>query len=341
MAKNDSAAALSKQDPTLPIDCRIPSFSWHSLVNTPDAVPPKDTFLSWGWRIPFLISLVLVAVALYIRLKVMETPAFQALKESGEQVRVPIWNVLRYHPKKVLLALCFGLSADVQGYVVFTWSVTFISNLGMPDAIGTLAVAIAAFLAIFSYPLLGSLSDRIGRRPIIAAGAVLSVLFAFPYFWLLDTKSVPLVILAFIIMFSVSNVAHNASKGALLPELFPTRIRYTGISLSYHATGIIGGGPAPMIATSLTILSDGSPWPVALYLERVSVGLLESFEADEGGGQREEGCEGVGAAFVAQRQAAVAGEPGHGAFDDPPVAAEALLGLDILACQPRPDSPVS
>src|SRR5690606_40750333 len=76
-------------------------------------------------------------------------------------------------------------------------------------------------------------------------------------------------------------------------------------------------------------------------LERVSIGLLESFEADEGGGQREEGCEGVGAAFVAQRQAAVAGEPGHGAFDDPPVAAEALLGLDILACQPRPDSPVS
>src|SRR5690606_14408509 len=76
-------------------------------------------------------------------------------------------------------------------------------------------------------------------------------------------------------------------------------------------------------------------------LDLVSVGLLESFEADEGGGQREEGCEGVGAAFVAQRQAAVAGEPGHGAFDDPPVAAEALLGLDILACQPRPDFPVS
>jgi MHS family shikimate/dehydroshikimate transporter-like MFS transporter len=211
-----------------------------------------DAFAVWGWRVPFLLSVVLIGVGLFIRLSIYESPAFSRVRESGTEARMPIVDVLRTYPKNVILGVGSRIGIDAAFYILAVYSLTHISaNLGLSQNIGLLAVSIAALIEIFTIPAFASLSDRVGRKPILIGGAALLGVWTFPFFALLNTKSAVMIILATIIGLSIAHAMVYGVQGSFYAELFGTRVRYSGASFSYQISGIFGGALAPLIATSL------------------------------------------------------------------------------------------
>ena len=210
-----------------------------------------DNFLAWGWRIPFALSLVLVAVGLYIRLGILETPVFAKLLAEQKVDRTPMLTVLKEHPKEILLS-AFARMAEQAPFYIFT---AFIFSYGT----GTLhvsrdflltAVLAASVLSFVSIPLFGHLSDQIGRKTMYLIGAIVTGVFGFIYFAMVNTGSEPIIFLAIIL----SLVPHDMLYGpqaALIAESFTGRLRYSGASLGYQLASIIAGGPAPLIAAWL------------------------------------------------------------------------------------------
>jgi len=227
-----------------------------------------DAFEVWGWRVPFLLSIILIAVGLFIRLSIYESPAFQRVRESGTEARMPIVDVLRTYPKNVLIGVGSRIGIDAAFYILAVYSLTHISsNLGLSQNVGLLAVSIAALIEIFTIPTFASLSDRVGRKPILIAGTVLLGVWAFPFFGLLNTKSTFLIILATIVGLSVAHAAVYGVQGSFYAELFGTRVRYSGASFSYQISGIFGGALAPLIATWL--YPKGGTTLIAAYVAAV------------------------------------------------------------------------
>jgi MHS family shikimate/dehydroshikimate transporter-like MFS transporter len=211
-----------------------------------------DAFAVWGWRVPFLLSVVLIGVGLFIRLSIYESPAFSRVRESGTEARMPIVDVLRTYPKNVILGVGSRIGIDAAFYILAVYSLTHISaNLGLSQNIGLLAVSIAALIEIFTIPAFASLSDRVGRKPILIGGAALLGVWTFPFFALLNTKSAVMIILATIVGLSIAHAMVYGVQGSFYAELFGTRVRYSGASFSYQISGIFGGALAPLIATSL------------------------------------------------------------------------------------------
>src|SRR5689334_9826907 len=208
-------------------------------------------FLTWGWRVPFLLSIVLVGLGLYIRLGILETPVFVRLVAERRIERAPVLEVLRRQPREIILtALC--RMAEQAPFYVFT-AFVFAYGTGLlhldRDFLLT-AVLAASVLSFFSIPFFGHLSDRFGRKRIYMLGAALTGVFGFVYFALLDTRTPELVALAIVL----SLVPHDIMYGpqaALIAESFPGRLRYSGASLGYQLSSVIAGGPAPLIATAL------------------------------------------------------------------------------------------
>jgi metabolite-proton symporter len=210
-----------------------------------------DNFLAWGWRIPFALSLVLVAVGLYIRLGILETPVFSKLLAEQKIDRTPMLTVIKEHPKEILLS-AFARMAEQAPFYIFT---AFIFSYGT----GTLhvsrdflltAVLAASVLSFVSIPVFGHLSDKIGRKNMYLIGAVVTGVFGFIYFAMVNTGSLPIIFLAIIL----SLVPHDMMYGpqaALIAESFTGRLRYSGASLGYQLASIIAGGPAPLIAAWL------------------------------------------------------------------------------------------
>ena len=227
-----------------------------------------DAFEVWGWRVPFLLSIVLIAVGLFIRLRIYESPAFSQVRESGTEARMPIVDVLRTYPKNVALGVGSRIGIDAAFYILAVYSLTHISsNLGLSQNVGLLAVSIAALIEIFTIPTFASLSDRVGRKPILIAGTVLLGVWAFPFFGLLNTKSTFLIVLATIVGLSVAHAAVYGVQGSFYAELFGTRVRYSGASFSYQISGIFGGALAPLIATWL--YPKGGTTLIAAYVAAV------------------------------------------------------------------------
>jgi MHS family shikimate/dehydroshikimate transporter-like MFS transporter len=211
-----------------------------------------DAFELWGWRVPFLLSIVLIGVGLFIRLSIHESPAFSRVRESGTEARMPIVEVLRTSPKNVILGVGSRIGIDAAFYILAVYSLTHISaNLGLRQNVGLLAVSIAALIEIFTIPAFASLSDRMGRKPILIAGAALLGMWTFPFFALLNTESTVLIVLAVVVGLAVAHAAVYGVQGSFYAELFGTRVRYSGASFSYQISGIFGGALAPLIATSL------------------------------------------------------------------------------------------
>lgn len=227
---------------------------------------PDEQFLAWGWRIPFLISIALVAIGLFIRLKILETPAFRRVRETGTEARMPIVDVLRANPIKVLLigGISFGFTSLLYIAIVFTLSYAT-GQLGLPRTpllVGTIVGSLASVASILATC---ALSDRIGRRPVIIAGSLFLAAFSFPFYWLIETGNPGLIVLSM----AVALAAGGAVYGPLAPlmsELFSTRLRYSGASLGYQLGATIGGGFSPLIAASILAWSGGGSWSVSLYL---------------------------------------------------------------------------
>jgi metabolite-proton symporter len=226
---------------------------------------PPDQFLSWGWRVPFLLSIVLVGIGLLIRLSILETPAFTKMKETRTVVRQPILEVLRKYPKQVLQAAGMRCAENGAFYIYSAFMLVYAtqhSHISRDVALNGIMIASACeFIAVPAY---GALTDRIGRRPVYMFGAIMTAVLAFPLFWLFDTRSTPLVTLALLLVFLCSHAPMYAPQGAFFSELFGTSVRYSGASLGAQLSAAVAGGFSPLIATAL--LPRYGPTAIALYI---------------------------------------------------------------------------
>jgi metabolite-proton symporter len=227
----------------------------------------EAAFLSWGWRVPFLIGILLLGVGMFIRLHVMESPVFAAAKqEAPKKTEMPILEVLRRYPRNVLLAMGARFAENAFFYIITIYVLKYaITYAGHKEDAVLRAVLIGSAVQFVIVPLFGLWSDKVGRRPLYLGGAVFVMLFAFPFFWLVDTGGAGALIAAV----TIGLIGHSAMYGpqaAFFSELFGTRVRYSGASLGYQLASPLAGGLAPLIATALLEKSGGKPAPVAWYL---------------------------------------------------------------------------
>jgi metabolite-proton symporter len=212
---------------------------------------PDHAFLDWGWRVPFLVSVVLIGIGLFIRLRVLESPLFLALKETRRDSVAPLRDVFRHHPREVLLGMGMRFAQNVLFYIYTVFVPGYGErSLGYSRTAMLGGVVLASVLGLASIPFWSHLSDRVGRRPVYLSGAVASLLLAFPFFWLIERGS-GFVAVA-IVLAMVGHDMMYGPMGAYLSELFGTRVRYSGASLVYQLTSVFAGGLAPFIATLLT-----------------------------------------------------------------------------------------
>ena len=212
---------------------------------------PEPAFLAWGWRVPFLVSVLLVGVGLFIRLRVLESPSFEKLKDARRESRAPLLDVFREHPREVLIGMGMRFAQNVIFYIYTVFVLSYgEKTLGYPRSVMLRGVMIASLLGLFTIPLWSHISDRIGRRPVYLAGGIASLLVAFPFFWLVE-RGPGFVILAMILAMNFGHDMMYGPMGATLSELFGTHVRYTGASLVYQLTSVVSGGVAPFIATVL------------------------------------------------------------------------------------------
>ncbi|WP_037885779.1 MFS transporter [Streptomyces viridochromogenes] len=226
---------------------------------------PDDEFRAWGWRVPFLLSIALLGVGLFVRLKVAESPLFAQARQEPRPGRPPVVEVLR-RPKPVLLAACVGIGAFTAQSLLTGFMISYAVQHGYTRPQVLTAVTVASCVALVVLPAASALSDRVGRRPVVLTGAVASAALAFPVLALVDSGSPGLLILALALGHGVAQSTMYGPLGALLSEMFGTRVRYTGASLGYQAATLLGAGFSPLIASSLLASSGGGSAPVSLLL---------------------------------------------------------------------------
>jgi len=235
-----------------------------------------EALLNWAWRVPFLLGIALLGVGMFIRIQVFESPVFAEARAAKPPPKVPFFEVLRTHPRNILLAMGARFAENGSFYVFTVFVLTYATaKLNVDRTVILNAVLIASAIQFFVIPAFGILSDRAGRRPVYLAGALGLVAFAFPFFWLVNLATSASITLA-IVLGLVVHAAMYAPQAAFFSELFGTEVRYTGASIGYQLASPLAGGMAPLISTYLLEQSGGTPWTVALYLIALAIITLIS-----------------------------------------------------------------
>lgn len=229
------------------------------------ALLTEQQFLAWGWRIPFILSAAIVGLALYIRVRVAETPAFVDANENRASTKSPVLEVVRKAPTSILSIIGIRIGADIVYYTAAVFSIAYVTQyLKLDKSITLNALLIAAAISIVVYPFFGALSDRIGRKNVTLAGALGAIVWAFAFFPLLNTHSPALVTIGIISGLVLNGVMYGV-QASWFPELFETEVRYSGVSIGYQMAGVVGGSLAPLIGVALLAEFD-SYKPVVAYL---------------------------------------------------------------------------
>jgi MFS family permease len=232
---------------------------------------PEASFLSWGWRVPFLVSIVLVLVGVFARYRLTETPEFRQVLERKDVVSQPILEILRRDRRNLLLAIGITLSEVGLAYLLTVFVITYSTTmLALPRQTILNAVVCAALVEFLTLPLAGWLSDLFGRKALYLTGALTYIAVAFPLFWLLHTKNVAVITVTLIVTMTLTHALLFGPKAAFMPELFGTRMRYSGASLGANIAAALSGGLSPLIATALLVWA-GASWAISLYIIALSL----------------------------------------------------------------------
>jgi MHS family shikimate/dehydroshikimate transporter-like MFS transporter len=228
---------------------------------------PEPAFLAWGWRVPFLVSIAVVGVGLWIRLQLDETPSYLEVRRTGQIARIPIVEVIRHYPRSFLTAVGLKISDIAYATIGGIFVIAYVTrHLGLSRELALSAVLVANLTALAFIPLFGWLSDQVGRRPMFYAGCLFCGAFAFPLFWLLDTRNPAVIILAVTLVICFGEMLMFSVGASWYAELFDARVRYTGISFGFQVGSTISGGLTPLIAESLLSPTSAATWPISLYL---------------------------------------------------------------------------
>lgn len=249
---------------------------------------PESFFMTWGWRLPFVFSLVLSIVAILLRRQLHESAEFQESQERARRMagprRSPLLEVCR-HPRNTILGILIGLPQSIAGYVVLTYGLAYMVSGGIPAQVGFIGTMLVGLLQIVVAPAYGALSDRVGRRRVYIAGCLGFALLVWPAFLLYGTEQPGLIWLGMIVGFVLPGVAMQATLSTMLTEMFDVEQRTTGVNIGYQLSNTLGGGLAPLIATALVGWASGQIWPVIVYVAAVClIGAIAtacaSFRAD-------------------------------------------------------------
>jgi len=224
-----------------------------------------DQFVTWGWRLPFALSIVLVGVGLWIRLGILETPVFQQLLDDRKIEKAPVVEVFKIHPKEILLSALLRMSEQAPFYIFTAFIFAYaVGTLKMSRDLILIAVLVASCVSFVTIPLSGHISDLIGRRKMYLIGAATVGVFGFLYFGMVDTAS-PLLVFIAIVLSLIPHDMQYGPQAALIAEAFTPRLRYSGASLGYQLASVIAGGPAPLIATAL-FATYHSGYAISIYI---------------------------------------------------------------------------
>lgn len=233
---------------------------------------PREDLMTWGWRVPFLASFLLILVGIYVRLRITETPVFtEAVVARGKIERNPAMEALKRHPRNFLVVLGARLGENGLGYLFPVFGLSYcITTLGIPRAEALSALMLAFAIELFTIVGFATLSDRIGRRPVYMFGAIVGIFWAFAFFWLVGTKEWIWIAVAFIGARAIVTAAMFGPQAAYFAELFPPQRRFAGFAFARELGSLLAGGPAPFVAAAL-VAAFGSWWPVACYAALLSV----------------------------------------------------------------------